>query len=85
MHKKIKLSYIAVPAKALRELGISPDSTVEASVENNRIIIQKAIDEECLCDLYNDDCEGCPFCCPKCGECLKEQFENSEKKEDSND
>ena len=29
-------------------------------------------------DAYNEDCEGCPYCCPCCGECLKEQFGGGE-------
>ena len=43
----------------------------------SRLIIQKA-QGDAVCETYNEDCEGCPYCCPCCGECLKEQIDGGE-------
>ena len=50
---------------------------VEAFVDGSRLIIQKA-QGDAVCETYNEDCEGCPYCCPCCGECLKGQIDGGE-------
>lgn len=68
---------IPVPSEALAAVGIGPGVTAEAFVDGKRIIIQKA-EDDAFCDDYNEDCEGCPYCCPCCGECLKEQIDGGD-------
>ena len=72
--ERYKFEMIPVPAEALTSAGISPGIMVEAFADSGRIVIQK-VPEEDFCETFNEDCEGCPYCCPCCGECLKEQFE----------
>ncbi len=69
--KRYDFELIPVPSEALAAVGIVPGVTAEAFVDGERIVIQKA-ENDAFCDDYNEDCEGCPYCCPCCGECLKE-------------
>ena len=72
---------IPVPSEALMEIGLIPGVTAEAFVDGRRINIQKAPEDE-FCEAYNEDCEGCPYCCPCCGECLKEQMTGEEDEDE---
>ena len=60
--KRYDFELIHVPSEALVAVGI---------------VIQKA-EDDVFCDDYNEDCEGCPYCCPCCGECLKEQIDGED-------
>lgn len=73
--ERYEFALIPVPADALKEIGIFSGEITEAFVEGGRIIIQKP-DGDAFCDEWGDDCEGCPYCCPECGECLKSQVED---------
>lgn len=75
--KRYDFELIPVPSEALVAVGIVPSVTAEAFVDGKRIVIQKA-EDDVFCDDYNEDCEGCPYCCPCCGECLKEQIDGED-------
>lgn len=75
--ERYEFELIPVLSESLKAVGIIPGVTAEAFVDGDRIIIQKAKDDA-FCETYNEDCEGCPYCCPCCGECLKEQIEGGE-------
>lgn len=84
--EQFKFKMIPVPAEALDAVGLIPGTMAEGFVEGNRIIIQKADDDDdSFCNTFNEDCEGCPYCCPECGECLKEQIDEYVGKDDEND
>lgn len=72
--ERYKFELIPVPSESLEAVGIVSGITAEAFADGNRIIIQKAPEDD-FCETYNEDCEGCPYCCPCCGECLKEQMD----------
>ena len=81
----IKCKPCLIPVEFLEAVGLlNKDVIVEIFVDKNRIIIQRS-DESDFCDQFNDDCEGCPYCCPECGECLKAQIENTCEKEENNE
>ena len=82
--ERYEFALIPVPADALMAVGICPGEITEAFVEGDRIVIQK-VDEDAFCEEFNDDCEGCPYCCPECGECLKNQVEDYYGEDDEND
>ena len=82
--KQYKIQYVPVPAGALREIGIVPGILTETFVDGHRVIIQRAEDGEC-CDLFQTDCEACPYCCPSCGECLKGQMACCVSEEDEDE
>ena len=44
--------------------------------------LNEDIPEDEFCEAYNEDCEGCPYCCPCCGECLKEQMTGEEDEDE---
>ncbi len=73
--ERYEFEMIPVPTEALITAGIVPGVTVEAFADGDRLIIQKATDDA-FCEIFNEDCEGCPFCCPECGECLKGQMDD---------
>ena len=50
--------FISMPISALAEVGIAPDDAFEISVDDKKIIIQKADPENYVCD---GDCANCPF------------------------
>lgn len=74
--EQYEFALIPVLSDALKAVGLLPGVTAEAFVDGSRLIIQKAQDDA-LCEAYNEDCEGCPYCCPSCGECLKDQIQES--------
>lgn len=83
---KIKFEMMPIPAETLKSIGLVHGTTAECFIEDGRIIIQKADDDgDGFCDNFDEDCEGCPFCCPECGECLKEQIDEFFRKDDEND
>ncbi len=82
--KQYEFHYVPVPAEALRKIGIVPGILTETFVDGNRVIIQRAEDSEC-CDLFQTDCEACPYCCPSCGECLKGQMAGCASEEDEDE
>ena len=71
--ERYEFEMIPVPAEALNAVGITPGVTVEAFADGSRIVIQKAPEED-FCETYNEDCEGCPYCCPCCGETCPHLF-----------
>lgn len=71
--ERYEFEMIPVPAEVLITAGIVPGVTVEAFADGRRIVIQK-VSEDDFCETFNEDCEGCPYCCLCCGECLKEQM-----------
>lgn len=71
--KQYEFDMIPVPRGALAAVGISHNATVEAFADGKSLVIRR-VPEEDFCDIFNEDCEGCPYCCPCCGECLKEQL-----------
>ena len=75
--ERYEFTLIPVPAEAMEEIGLAAGRMAEAFVDGSRLIIQKAQEDD-YCKLFNDDCEGCPYCCPCCGECLKEQLTGEE-------
>ena len=79
--ERYEFELIPVPSEALMEIGLIPGVAAEAFVDGRRIIIQKAPEDE-FCEAYNEDCEGCPYCCPCCGECLKEQMTGEEDEDE---
>lgn len=81
--ERYQFELIPIPADSLKTVGLVPGAMAEAFVEGNRIMIQKA-DDDAFCEEWNDDCEGCPYCCPECGECLKEQIQNLYGEDDDN-
>ena len=73
--KRTEFRVLPVPAEVFNELGFTEDMTLEAFVEGRRLVLQKMDEEDTFCEGYDEDCEGCPYCCPCCGECLKDQIE----------
>lgn len=59
--------------------------TLEAFVEERRLVLQKADEEDTFCGAYDEDCEDCPYCCPCCGECLKDQMEELTGEDEEDD
>lgn len=82
--EQYEFELIPVPADALREIGIVPGTLAEAFVDGNRLVIQKP-DEDAFCGEFDEDCDGCPYCCPECGECLKKQLDEYYGEDDEND
>lgn len=82
--ERYEFELIPVLSEALEAIGIVPGVTAEAFVDGSRLIIQKAQDDT-FCEAYNEDCEGCPYCCPCCGECLKEQIGELLREDDENE
>lgn len=81
--KKMKQSFVllSVPAKMLAETGIFEGGGMKMSVEENRLIIEKAdAPEDFVCD---GDCEHCPLnetdCDGNCEDCpCSEECEDAE-------
>lgn len=71
--ERYKFEMIPMPTEMLEAAGIVPGTTAEAFTKDNRIVIQK-VSEDDFCEMYNENCEGCPYCCPGCGECLKDRL-----------
>lgn len=84
--ERYKCEMIPVPTDVLEAIGLIPGTLAECFVDGNRIIFQKTTDDDdSFCDTFNEDCEGCPYCCPECGECLKEQVDEYIREDDEND
>ena len=79
--ERYEFEMIPVPTETLSAAGIVPGVTVEAFADGSRIVIQKALEDD-FCETFNEDCEGCPYCCPCCGECLKEQLTGEEDEDE---
>ena len=79
-----EFTLIPVLSDALKAVGLLPGATAEAFADGNRLIIQK-VEEDALCETYNEDCGGCPYCCPCCGECLKDQIKGSTGEDEEDD
>ncbi len=79
--ERYEFELLPVPSDAMKAVGLIPGVTAEAFVDGSRIVIQKAPEED-FCETYNEDCEGCPYCCPCCGECLKEQLTGEESEDE---
>lgn len=83
--KAYQFEMIPVPKGLLTSLHIVPGTALEAFADGSRVIVQKSDSEERCCDDYGEDCDGCPYCCPSCGECLWEQINDIAYGEDDND
>ena len=83
--KRTEFRLLPVPAELFDELGFTEDMTLEAFVEERRLVLQKADEEDTFCGAYDEDCDDCPYCCPCCGECLKDQMEELTGEDEEDD
>lgn len=75
--KRYEYELIPVPSEALESVGIFPGVAVEAYADGECIIVRKVVEDD-FCESFNEDCEGCPYCCPCCGECLRGRMDEGE-------
>lgn len=58
-----KMILIPVPLELMTEVGIRPFDVIQFYVEDNSLIIEKAIDTDFKCDEH---CANCPLFEPQC-------------------
>ena len=83
--KDYQFEIIPLPKGLFAELNMLPGMALEVFSDGSRIIVQKSDSEERCCDDYGEDCDGCPYCCSSCGECLWKQINRVKYGEDDND
>jgi hypothetical protein len=54
----MELKFLLIPTELLDEVGITPDSVLQLTVVDNKLIVETVTDDDFECD---GDCESCPF------------------------
>lgn len=53
--KRTEFRLLPVPAELFDELGFTEDMTLEAFVEERRLVLQKADEEDTFCGAYDEE------------------------------